>query len=113
MRNGKAIGALICVAVAATVVVLVAIRDEGSQITISEVRLQSDDRTLELGLNSCNADPSVAVDESTSEVVLDVRGNPTNDDCADQTRVRLSAPLGDRSIIDAATGRELQPIAAS
>jgi hypothetical protein len=112
-RNGKAFGVLGIVAVAGTAAVLVAIRDDPERIAIAEVRVQSDDRTLELSLNSCNADPKVDVNESAGEVVIVVLGDPMSGaDCADGVRARLAAPLGDRPIIDAATGLEIKPIIA-
>jgi hypothetical protein len=63
-------------------------------------------------VNTCNADLDVAVDESDTEVVIEVRNNDRRlidtggDDCQDAVRIELDAPLGDR-IIRLADGREM------
>jgi hypothetical protein len=54
-------------------------------------------------VDTCNADLDVAVDESTSDVVVTVRNNDRRlidtggDDCQDAVRIELDAPLGDRT----------------
>ncbi len=99
---------LVAVGVAVTALVLLAMDDETEPISIQYVEVDADDQTLLVGLNSCHADPVVTVHETASEVVLDVRGRPTNLDCLEVERVRLDAPLGDRPIIDGTTEREVR-----
>ncbi len=109
IRNGKAIGILVAVAVAATAFALLAIRDDAEAISFQYVEVDADDQTLLVALNSCHADAVVVVRETATEVVLDVTGSPTNRDCEDVERLRLAEPLGDRPIIDGATGRDVGP----
>jgi hypothetical protein len=64
--------------------------------------LLSDNRTLELEFDVCNASPAeVTVEEETaSEVVLAVSvGGGTDDACADGAMVLLSQPLSDRRVM--------------
>ena len=61
---------------------------------------------------SCNADPRVEVEETTTTVtvtayvdrpgILDGR-----DDCRDAARVTLSSPLGTRVVVDGSNGEVL------
>ena len=61
--------------------------------------------TIEVGVQSCNADPRIRVEESETHVRLtafiDREGIlDGQDDCADSTVVRLAAPLGARVVVD-------------
>lgn len=62
--------------------------------------------TLEVGVDTCNADPEVTAEESATEVRLsvEVEQSETSGDCRDSVDVELEAPLGDRQVIDDATG---------
>jgi hypothetical protein len=108
------VAALILVAVAIVVggVTLAVLRDDRQSISIGSVEVGSDDRTLTLVLNACNSDPVVRVEASANEVVLDVRGEPTQNDCADGATVRLDQPLGDRELIDGGSRRVIVPTLA-
>lgn len=67
---------------------------------------------LEVGLNSCNADVSVEVDEYADRVVIHPKRHDRHlwvtgsDDCSDQMRVSLEQPLGDRKAVNS-WGREV------
>lgn len=110
LRRGHAVAALILVAVVIVVggVTLAVLGDDRQSISIGSVEVGSDDRTLTLLLNACNSDPVVRVEETVATVVLDARGTPSAGlDCADVARVRLDQLLGDRELIDAASGRTI------
>jgi hypothetical protein len=81
----------------------------GEPATIVEVYGRPDSRELELGVSTCNADPTVSVEESASEVRLKVlaREARSGGDCRDGVIVTLDAPLGNRSVIDEATDEVL------
>lgn len=66
---------------------------------------------LELVIDTCNQKPQVEIAESPDEIHLTVtaakvEGNGRND-CADNAEVNLAEPLGDRRVIDNATGESL------
>ncbi len=62
----------------------------------------------------CDADASVAAVESADEVRLTFRVyGRTGNGCARSEEIQLDKPLGDRRIVDAATGEEVQPCRAS
>jgi hypothetical protein len=66
---------------------------------ILEASIQSGDRTLNLIVDTCNADLTTKVEESRSRVVVTVKArNDTSDDCADSVVVHLDQPLGDRRL---------------
>ncbi len=63
---------------------------------------------LEVSVNTCNQNPIVLMDESATRIVVtveadEVEGSGRND-CRDGVEATLAQPLGDREIIDAATG---------
>jgi hypothetical protein len=63
---------------------------------------------LTLNIDSCHQHPKVDADESASEIRLTVTADADNsDDCGDIARVTLDDPVGERSIIDTATGEPL------
>ncbi len=70
------------------------------------------DDVLHLWVDTCNGDPEVDVVETAQEVtvtVVSTRQNP-GDACLDDVSVRLEEPLGDRGLIDGATGRAPEPM---
>ena len=70
------------------------------------------DDVVHLWVDTCNGDPEVDVVESAEEVtvtVVSTRRNP-GDACQDDVSVTLEAPLGDRELIDGATGRAPEPM---
>lgn len=85
--------------------------------TITEVvLLEGDTQTLTVSVNTCNAHPRVAVVEGEQVITLAVQADPQPvgaDDCADSISVELGAPLGDRRVIDGATGEELAVVGRS
>lgn len=66
--------------------------------------------TLTLFLESCNAEPEAELSESVSEVWVRVVSNEpeTGNLCQDGLKVTLDSPLGDRRLIDASTGDQVQ-----
>jgi hypothetical protein len=72
---------------------------------ILEASTQGDERTLNLIVDTCNADLTTKVEESRSRVVVTVKArNDTSDDCLDGVVVHLDQPLGDRRLLDGGTG---------
>ncbi|QKE84618.1 hypothetical protein [Arthrobacter sp. NEB 688] len=87
----------------------------GEQHTgINGVGGRPDSTRLDLAVESCNQSPRVEVVETESQVsvsafirrpgLLDGRG-----DCLDLVRVTLDSELGDRTVVDTASGRQLVP----
>ncbi len=63
-------------------------------------------RNLRLVVDSCNAELSAEIDERPTTVRVTVTArHDTNDDCLDGLVVHLERPLGDRRLLDGATGR--------
>jgi hypothetical protein len=95
--RGKSVAALLALSVCGSC--------GGGNVGASSLRtatLLSDNRTLELEFDVCNASPfDVAVEEETaSEVVLAVSvGGGTDDACADGATIVLPQPLGDRRVM--------------
>jgi hypothetical protein len=72
---------------------------------ILEASTQGDERTLNLIVDTCNADLTTEVEESRSRVVVTLKArNDTSDDCLDGVVVHLDQPLGDRRLLDGGTG---------
>ena len=71
--------------------------------------MRTDGITLEFDVDTCNADLEGSVVESpaTVEVTITAR-NDTTSDCRDMLLVVLEEPLGDRDLVDGATGRVLE-----
>jgi hypothetical protein len=65
-----------------------------------------DPKTLQLMIDTCNADLVLKVTETADDVRIAVTGDEPDDpgDCADGRTVRLTKPLGDRTVTDANTG---------
>lgn len=82
----------------------VGITDLHPQATIMEVRAIDDGRQLEVLLDTCNAEVSVAVEEHDDRIVLSASNHDRRlfvtggDDCQDLVRVDLERPLGIRTV---------------
>ncbi len=79
---------------------------------VAEILATDRPEAFDVIVNTCNADLDVSVDESATEVVIEVRNNDRTvfpaggDDCQDAVRIELDAPLGDRPI-RLADGRDI------
>lgn len=74
---------------------------------ITGVYLRPDGRELEVGVGTCNQSPQVTAVETADEVRLssnEVLSRGGSDECLDNDTLTLEAPLGDRIVIDEATG---------
>jgi hypothetical protein len=74
----------------------------------------TDSRFLELGVDSCNGEPSASFVESDEAVTVAVTALAPSSDgarnaCLDVVTVKLATPLGDRAVIDESTGRKVDP----
>ncbi len=73
--------------------------------------IASDDGALSVIVNTCHGDPVVSgLVETTDEVNITVTSTKTHgagDACLDSVDVDLSAPLGDRTVIDASDGHRV------
>jgi hypothetical protein len=70
--------------------------------------VDGDERRIALSIPTCDADHTVEVDETPSEVTVAVTArNDTTDDCLDALTVELSSPLASRPLIDARSGDEI------
>lgn len=75
------------------------------QAEIMEASARADGRTLSLAVGTCNADLTVKTEESATQVTVTVTArDDTSDDCLDGVVVHLDRPLGDRRLVDGATG---------
>lgn len=78
----------------------------GAIKSVEQVNLQ--ERQLGLVVGACQADLSADVEESPTEVVIEVTArNADQNDCAGYLIVELDEPLGSRSLIDGHTEQEL------
>jgi hypothetical protein len=71
-----------------------------------------DTAVLHLWVDTCNGDPETDVVEAADDVtvtVVSTRGNP-GDACQDRVTVTLTAPLGNRRLLDGSTGQEPEPM---
>jgi hypothetical protein len=78
---------------------------------VTEVYVRPDDRQLEVGVGTCNQDPRVTAVETDDEVRLssnEVLPRGAGNDCQDIDIVTLDTPLGDRKVIDEASGDEVR-----
>ncbi len=77
-------------------------------VSIVQVTLSGDETRLEIVFDSCNAPLDVDVTESADAVTISVdridRELLSGDDCQDVRIHQLSAALGDRPVVDGATG---------
>ena len=78
----------------------------GSGGSIIEAQRSADGRLIRLAVRGCLADVTPVVDERPDvvRVGVRVRNQDRQSDCGSSTAVRLLEPLGDRPLIDAATG---------
>lgn len=94
---------------AAPVLVSLAVGEPERIPTAIQEHAVSDGNTLQLGLATCNGDAELTkLDETSTEVrLLVVADKPdrNGDDCSDGMTITLSAPLGTRNVLDAATGK--------
>lgn len=102
------------VAIAVLLLTLVACSPGRGEVPISEARADGETSSvLELGVSSCNGDPDAEVTETpdaiTVTVTADLPGS-NSDDCADGMTIPLSEPLGQRKVVDGATGQTLDII---
>jgi hypothetical protein len=80
----------------------------GQASIISVVGVSPDGLTIQLEVASCNADLQAEVAETPQRVIVRVFAwNNTRDGCSDGHVVELKDPLGNRSLIDASTGAEI------
>ena len=66
---------------------------------------------MELSIDSCTAEStSVDIDEDAEEIRFAVTTDGGNEgpECLDSVRVTLDAPPGQRRIVDASTGEEVE-----
>ena len=68
---------------------------------IAEIRQTDDPRGLEVSVNTCNADLTPDITETSDDVTLSItqQNNAVGDDCQDSIRIELDQPLGDRTIL--------------
>lgn len=78
---------------------------------ISSVSVSGDGRLLDVGWH-CHQDADVEVEESENEVLLRLRVDGYEGDCADVERATLSSALGNRRIIDSTTRKTVTPCRA-
>lgn len=76
---------------------------------VLEVHGDAASTELVVSIDSCNQHPKVEADETPTEVRLRVTADAeTGDDCIDIRTVTLNVPLGDRKVIDGASGDNLE-----
>lgn len=67
-----------------------------------------DGTTVEIGVSSCDGDPTASTDETADEVAVRVTAEVVVEgdrfECQDVVPVTLGAPLGDRRLIDGSSG---------
>ena len=67
---------------------------------------------LEVGVDTCNRNPSVDAEETTEEVRLtataDEPSGDGEDDCRDSVDLTLETPLGDRIVVDDSTDEQVE-----
>ncbi|MBT8207590.1 MAG: hypothetical protein HKN07_00680 [Acidimicrobiia bacterium] len=92
------------------VVALIASACAGTVPVIDAVA-SGDGTTVFVSVNSCNAEPEFTVEESDDTVTITANHQgrlPRGEDCADGMAVVLDTPLGDRQLVDGATGDVLE-----
>jgi hypothetical protein len=79
--------------------------DDRSPVTAFEAVTSRDGQVVDVSVNSCNASPRAEVTaETDDEVRFKVEAYDSADDCADGVSLCLSAPLGDRDLVDETSG---------
>jgi hypothetical protein len=78
---------------------------------IMDAWLSVDGVTLELALDTCNADLTTAVDFTASfvYVTVDAENDDRGSDCGDGLTLVLGEPLGERLLVDGRTGDIIVP----
>jgi hypothetical protein len=71
-----------------------------------------DAMVLHLWVDTCNGDPETDVVETADDVTVTVvsTGGDPGDACQDPVTVTLTAPLGNRRLLDGSTGHEPEPM---
>ncbi len=81
-------------------------------ISLADVQLFPDGRTLSVGVNSCNGTPTADVDQGTDEVRITaeayIPGGDDQESCMDEVTVELAELLGNRRVVDGISGQELE-----
>ena len=83
----------------------------GGDAEIAEIRQTDDPRVLEVSVNTCNADLTPDITETSDDVTLSItqQNNAVGDDCQDSIRIELDQPLGDRTILQS-DGSPFRPL---
>ncbi len=79
-------------------------------VDVVEVVVQPGGTLLGVGIDSCNGDPSAVVTEDAESVTIEAEAfvpDGDTDDCLDGLDIDLAEPLGDRTVIDGNSDREL------
>lgn len=78
---------------------------------ILDAWLSADGMTLELGIDTCNADLTTEVEYTASFVYITVNAenDHTGDDCADGLTIVLEQPMGNRQLVNGRTGDIIVP----
>lgn len=85
----------------------------GCQVSapVIEVWVGTDDRELQVTVDSCNREPEVTAVETAEDVRLHARVDRSfalaTNACADGATVMLEEPLGNRAVLDESTGAPL------
>ncbi len=79
------------------------------RVGLSVASGESGSRTLDVGIESCNAHPRVEVEETAAQVRLTAFVDRPgildgSNDCLDHAAVTLGAPLGTRVVVDGSSG---------
>ena len=77
---------------------------------ITEARGEPASPRLVLRADTCNAHPGATVEESPTQVRVLLRASRSwgDADCEDSVVVTLAAPLGSRTVVDAATDERVE-----
>jgi len=71
-----------------------------------------DESSFNVGVASCNGDPTVSINETATEIRVEFEAERpeggAGDECLDETTVTLAEPIGDREIVDGFGGRVLE-----
>lgn len=96
-----------------SVFVLAALSSCGQDSGRAEIRdvTLSSASELAVGVSTCNADLTPHVEESATEVRIEVGyENATDDGCGDVVVVQLMEPLGERAVFDVGASRTIDVI---
>lgn len=97
--------------IACTGIALALLSGSQASAPVLEVWVGTDDRELQVVVDSCNREPEVTAVETAEEVRLHARIDRSfallTNDCADGATVMLEEPLGNRPVVDDSTGVQL------